>query len=152
VFLGQDGRLVLGDAGIAYFYLTDDGRLTETYEKVGTYDWMAPWLVGGRSALTPAADLFSLGKLLWWMLAGRHHLPFWEHRDAENDLEKLFPQDANMRRINTLLDGLLVRHEASMTIKTARELQSKVDSELEYVRLRVLPPNRCHSCGAGSYK
>src|SRR5687767_5135744 len=40
IFLDDDGRLVLGDVGIVF--VDNNGRLTETFEKVGTSDWMAP--------------------------------------------------------------------------------------------------------------
>jgi len=150
---GQEApELVLGDAGIAFFDTTpDDTRLTDTYENVGSRDWMPPWLAGQRSDVAPSADLFSLGKVLWWMLSGRNLLPFWYHRRSSYDLEQLFPQLIGMQRVNQLLDALVVENEADMSIGSAANLVARIDEELEILQKRLPPPNVCRSCGLGSY-
>ncbi|MBK6407952.1 MAG: protein kinase [Holophagales bacterium] len=81
VFVAADGRLVLGDAGIAFYFDADTPRLTETLENVGSRDWMAPWFMGRRTDVNASADLFSLGKLLWWMCSGLPKLLLWYHRE-----------------------------------------------------------------------
>jgi serine/threonine protein kinase len=44
--------------------------LTRTGNLVGTPPYIAPELVGGPEALSPAADLFAFGVLAWELLAG----------------------------------------------------------------------------------
>ena len=41
IFMARDGGLVLGDFGIVF--TETGGRVTNTFEKVGTTDWVAPW-------------------------------------------------------------------------------------------------------------
>jgi serine/threonine protein kinase len=156
VFFGSDNRLVLGDAGLAFYLEDDESRLSETLENVGSRDWMAPWLAGQRHEISPSADLFSLGKVLWWMLSGKPKLTFWDFKaEDEDNLEKLFPGDENMRRLNQLLDCVIVPREALLTIKTAEDLLTRVDEELQAIRGRVQKVTDevrlCRVCGVGYY-
>jgi len=157
IFVDSAGQLVLGDAGLAFYLEENSDRLTETLENAGSRDWMASWLMGQRSVIEPTADIFSLGKVLWWMLSGQPKLRLWYHREEdESNLEKLFPGDDRMQRINRLLDCIVVQHEAKMTIRTARDLLARVDDELKAVRdgVQILKDGvtrHCHVCGVGTY-
>jgi len=68
VMLLSDGRVKLTDFGVAR--QVDDARLTQTGAPVGSPAYMAPELVRGEPA-TAATDRWSLGVLLYEMLAGR---------------------------------------------------------------------------------
>ena len=69
VFIDQAGRLVLGDCGLV-FSRDSKGRVTETFENVGSRDWMPAWAMGKRlDDVQPNFDVFSLGKVLWEMIA-----------------------------------------------------------------------------------
>lgn len=62
IFVTDQG-LVLGDLGIVHF--EDDGntRITDTYENVGSRDWMPGWAMGLQlDEVHPAFDVFGLGK------------------------------------------------------------------------------------------
>src|ERR1017187_5176170 len=50
VFVASDGRLVLGDLGLAIEMDDHSGRISDTYENVGTRDWMPAWAMGMRLA------------------------------------------------------------------------------------------------------
>ncbi|HJZ73417.1 MAG TPA: protein kinase [Vicinamibacterales bacterium] len=77
VFIGDDGRLVLGDCGLA-IKLDAADRITDTYENVGSWAWMPGWALGMRvDDVKPNFDVYSLGKLLWAMLAGKPRLRLW---------------------------------------------------------------------------
>jgi serine/threonine protein kinase len=72
IVFDEDGDPVMIDFGLCYF--TDEGnRLTETMEQVGSRFYMAPEMEAGRSTVVTATiDSYSLGKVLYFMLTGRH--------------------------------------------------------------------------------
>jgi serine/threonine protein kinase len=79
-------ELILGDFGLVFFGDDAKTRISETYENVGSRDWMPPWAYGRRvEELNPSFDVFSLGKLLWAMVSGKTVLPLWYHRKTEYD-------------------------------------------------------------------
>jgi serine/threonine protein kinase len=111
VFIAADGRLVLGDFGIVFFEDQEHTRLTSTFERVGSRDWMAPWAHTGTRVddVHPSFDVFPLGKLLWVMVAGRRILPpYFTHRSTDYKLEEMFPDRLGMEQINSILDGCIV--------------------------------------------
>jgi hypothetical protein len=155
---------VLGDFGIVLFKGADH-RLTETYERVGNRDWMAPWAATqNRVALedvNPTLDIFPLGKVLWCMVAGRSNLEFWYFDQEEkrgrpsNNLETLFPEDPAMPIINEILRKCVVEDEDSC-LKTASELLDIVKSATARIRGFGRKPQddgpwQCQTCGKGHY-
>lgn len=68
VLLGEDGRVVLTDFGIAQS--TGTSTLTKTGEMVGSIDYIAPERVKGAKP-GPASDLWALGATLYQALEGR---------------------------------------------------------------------------------
>jgi tetratricopeptide (TPR) repeat protein len=87
---GSIGRLKVLDFGIAR--LTRGGRkLTLTGSVIGTPGYMAPELVRGDRNITPRADVFSLGCVLFQCLTGR---AVFEAEEATALLAKILLQDA----------------------------------------------------------
>ncbi|MFM9961001.1 MAG: serine/threonine-protein kinase [Planctomycetaceae bacterium] len=72
LFLGQDGKLRLGDFGIARD--SDATALTAAGSTVGTQAYMAPEQITCKTEITNKTDLYALGCLLFEMLTG--HVPF----------------------------------------------------------------------------
>ncbi|HEX3999353.1 MAG TPA: protein kinase [Pirellulales bacterium] len=72
LLLTPDGDVKLADFGIARLF--GNTRLTSAGGLVGTAEYMAPEQADGRG-VTPQCDLYSLGGVLFAMLAGRP--PFW---------------------------------------------------------------------------
>ncbi len=68
VLIGNDGRILLADFGLAKVSGGED--LTETGAAIGTPHYMSPEQVKGRE-VGPAADVWSLGVLLYELVAGR---------------------------------------------------------------------------------
>ncbi len=68
LFFDKDGKLVLGDFGIARD--THDADITDTGITVGTYAYMSPEQICGDKAITGKADLYSLGCVMYEMLTG----------------------------------------------------------------------------------
>ncbi len=69
LFFGADGRLILGDFGIARD--THDPDATDSGKAVGTYAYMSPEQICADRQITGQADLYSLGCVLYEMLTGR---------------------------------------------------------------------------------
>jgi serine/threonine protein kinase len=159
IFVADDRHLVLGDFGIV-LVRDASGRMTETYERVGSRDWMAPWAnTGQRLALedvNTTLDIYPLGKVLWCMVSGRHGLPFWYYNRPENNLEQLFPGNAEMRSVNEILAKCVVEDEEDC-LKSADELLALVDQTIENLRWPERQPRDgslwpCLICGKGYYE
>jgi serine/threonine protein kinase len=160
IFVTASGSLVLGDFGIVFFQKGSD-RLTTTYERVGSHEWMAPWAYKRKkldiSNINHTLDIFPLAKVLWSMIAGQNGFPFWEFERDENNLENLFPNDPFMSLVNKrLLSKRIVREENDCS-GSAQDFLTEVENLIN--QLKISPgykPNRasawsCGVCGKGSY-
>lgn len=72
LFLGHDGKLRLGDFGIARD--SDATALTAAGSTLGTHAYMAPEQITGKLPISNKTDLYALGCVLFEMLTG--HTPF----------------------------------------------------------------------------
>lgn len=68
LFLGRDGKLKLGDFGIALD--TGAADITATGLTVGSYMYMAPEQIRGERGINNQTDLYAFGCLLYEMLTG----------------------------------------------------------------------------------
>jgi serine/threonine-protein kinase len=68
----HDGHVVVADFGIALAVSTAGGgtRLTETGMSLGTPHYMAPEQAMGQKEITPKADIYALGCVVYEMLSG----------------------------------------------------------------------------------
>lgn len=74
IFIRADKTLVVGDFGVAFLKSDEHDRVTGRQEVVGARRYAAPELRDGRAAdelVTPRCDIYSMGKILYWLLAGR---------------------------------------------------------------------------------
>ena len=71
LFFDSEGNLVLGDFGIARD-LTASADITAQGITVGTYAYMSPEQITADTHISGAADIYSLGCVLFEMLTGRH--------------------------------------------------------------------------------
>ncbi len=72
IVLCQDGRVKIVDFGIAR--AADGSQATQTGQILGTMDYLAPEVAGGRRA-DPQVDVYASGLLAWELLAGRAACP-----------------------------------------------------------------------------
>jgi serine/threonine protein kinase len=156
VFLGPTG-LVLGDFGIVYFEDEARARVSDTYENVGSRDWMPGWAMGMRvEDVRPSFDVFGLGKVLWVMVSGKTKLRLWYFRQDEFNVERRFPGDERMRWVNRLLEGSVREHEGEVW-RSGEELLGNVDEVSAILRRGGQIVNRgiprtCSVCGNGGLR
>lgn len=156
VYIADDERLVLGDFGLVFQSDVAD-RVTETFENVGTRDFMPPWAMGVRiDDIKPDFDVFALSKLLWTMISGKPRMQLWYWNDPRFDLAVQFAEDAHVARVNRIFSKTLVQF-ANDCLPTATELVAEIDEAIDAIETSTqLPstskPMRCRFCGIGTYE
>jgi serine/threonine protein kinase len=158
IFIGREENLVLGDAGLA-FYMGDSARPTKTYESVGTQHYMPAWAYGRRlKQIAPTFDVFSVGKVIWAMVAGEPACPLWYIHEEDWDLEQRFKGTESMFFVNRLLDKCVVQHEKDMQVQDGNALLREIDLTINAIENGNTSPLRaregrgkCRACGIGAY-
>ena len=125
ILLQADEKIpVVTDFGICFNTVEGLERLTETSEQAGSRFYMPPELADGRSEdVTPKADVYSLGKVLYWMFKGsifdreetndqkKYYLPKWDLRnlpefaDSIHFIYEIFDQTISENPIDRLDDA-----------------------------------------------
>ncbi|MGB7326469.1 MAG: serine/threonine-protein kinase, partial [Rubripirellula sp.] len=148
ILIGGGGQRVwITDFGLAR--AVDDASLTRTGFIAGTPHYMSPeQAVGGT--VGPVSDLFSLGAVIYFMLAAR---PPWRaerslavlHRIVQQPHRPLWQVNADVpREVSDLVDRLL-----SKTPDGRGESADKVQVELEQVLSQMQNPDHPHSLAVG---
>ena len=157
VFIDKARRLVLGDCGLAFKREIAADRVTETFENVGSRDWMPGWAMGLRlTDVRPNFDVFSLGKVLWAMIAGKPILQLWYHREPQFNLGEMFPDNESISVVQKILDKTVVEKPTDC-LTNATELLTSVDWAIEALtmKFRVVDGDlirKCLVCGKGNYQ
>ncbi len=155
ILFRDNGMAVVADFGICIN--TDHGleRVTEFQEQVGARFYMAPELADGRlQDVTPAADVYSLGKLLYWMFAGRifdrekHMSNAWDLRTESSDPALLTIYDQLFSK--TIVEVPETRFaNATELWKTTQGVIETMQKQGRYLDADV--PTDCLFCGVGKY-
>ena len=142
------------DFGICFIIDKESGeRFTLLDEQVGPRNFIAPELErGGEAAVTPQADVYSLGKLLFWMLTGKNVFRE-EHRSPQYSLAQVV-RNRHYERILRLLDRCLVE-QPSRRFQTAGALLNEVRRTTLLIKqmknvvdIRIY--QKCNYCGLGN--
>ncbi len=122
LFRQNDQHALLADFGICL--IADRERATEQGEVAGPWAFMAPELEGGgQLEVSPTADLYSLGKVIYFMISGGLTLPREGHRDPRYDLHA---KGGGFEILWLLLDRLLCPLERR--IASAREVIERLQA------------------------
>lgn len=148
------GPPVVADFGICY--VEDDERKTLVDEAVGPRLYMAPELEDGRAdEVGPGSDVYSLGKVLYWLLHGERALSREQHRAARWDLVN-FKKDGTMEHVNRLLDRMIVA-DPSRRLQNGKQVASAIREVVRLIKggYNVVSgkiPQPCRYCGQGQYQ
>jgi len=153
ILFRKDGTPVIGDFGICH---VEDGEpITLSDEAVGSRHYVAPEMEAGNRALgepCDKTDVYSLGKVLFWMVSGGRKVDRENHRGTW--LVELLGDD-RFEHVHMLLDRM-VSYEPKQRLKSddvGPELL-KVLSLVEgnYAPLKASMGIRCRFCGIGNYE
>lgn len=156
VFVDETGELVLGDFGLVFFTDSTHTRVSDTFENVGSRDWMPAWAIRMRiEEVKPSFDVFCLGKLLWSMTSGQPFLNLWYFLHDKFNVEKLFPNSPHIECANPLFSKCIVERPEDC-LPDASALLSEIDTVLERISLNADLCERknnpkCKMCGSGHY-
>jgi serine/threonine protein kinase len=155
IFLkGKNGPAILGDFGLVW---KDDAgeRLTLTDEAVGSFHYRAPELSDGRvEEPTKECDIYSLGKVLYFILSGGRIFDREVHREDKWNLVRIH-KEFSLEHVNNLLDHMITfnpnnRFSAENINKASREIKRLIKGE--YAPLEGdTTSSRCKYCGRGRH-
>lgn len=157
VLVRSDGSLAVGDFGLC-LHLDGEERFTLTEEAVGARNYMAPELEDGRrDDVTPAADVYSLGKLLYFLFTGKSFARE-KHRDSTYDLTH--PSQGEPERgihfVYELLDKCILENPKAR-YSNAGEIVTAVDGAVRRIAMNAHVLNMnvrqpCLYCVEGEYR
>jgi Protein kinase domain len=153
ILFRSDGTPVLGDFGICY--LEGGEPVTLSNEAVGSRYYLAPEMEAGNRGLgepSDKTDVYSFGKVLFWMLSGGKKFERENHRGTS--LVELLG-DQRFEHVHMLLDRM-VTYEPKQRLKST-ELRTELLSVVSLVdgNYSPLKPSmgiRCRFCGIGKYE
>jgi serine/threonine protein kinase len=158
IFLGESYSPIVGDFGLC-FLLDDqagDHRVTDTLEVAAPRWFGAPEAREGRlEDVTPAGDVYSLGKLLHWMFS-RKIFDRENHRSERNKLGRGLGDRREFEVIHELLDKMIVEQplarfqSASIVVEAVAGLIGVLEANGRPILIDFA--HRCSFCGQGQYQ
>jgi len=157
ILVRTDSSIAVGDFGLC-LHLDAEERLTITEEAVGARYYMAPEMEDGRrDEVTPVADVYSLGKILYFLFTGRSFSRE-KHRDPSYDLTHPFEgqPENGIQFVYEILDKSIVENPKSR-FENASMLITAVDGAIHRVVLNAHVLNLsakqpCLYCVDGEYQ
>jgi serine/threonine protein kinase len=157
VLIADDDTPVVADFGLCFFRDEDAARLTETFEVAGSRFFTAPELADGRAEnVTPAADVYSLGKLLYWLFSEGGVFEREKHHNPKYNLLGREPRTAHAF-VYEILDRTIVEEPSGRYFQDANALAADADAQAERLEMdaHALDLNvrqQCMFCRVGEYK
>jgi serine/threonine protein kinase len=153
ILLSDADSPVIADWGIAH--IEGGARLTLTDEAVGARNYIPPEAEVGRvDDVAASFDVYSLGKILYWLLSGRELVREYVREPNYNLCQVL--GESRYEAVNQLLDKC-VTEQPSSRFKDAGELREAFDELSKTLEKYVNFPStdstqRCIYCGIGKYE
>lgn len=156
----SDGPPVIGDFGLS---IIEDSqyRVTETDEAVGPRLYMAPEFEDGRNnSVSNRADIYSLGKLLYWLITGKifsrekYRHPDWDIKRIIRHSSTVLLENSFLEHINTLFDLMIVENpEKRRSAENIQILTRQTRFLLQhgFHSLSLSMDQLCSFCGKGTY-
>lgn len=155
IFLTDNLDPIVADFGLCFIDNEDGERFTLTGEAVGSRYYMAPELAEGKiESVTKASDVYSLGKILYWLFKGKI-FDRERHRDERYDLTKENPK-RKYYLINEFLDKMIVEKpdnrldDAIIVLDNLNILIRRIKTGKNCIDINC--PQICIYCGLGEYK
>jgi len=136
VLVGDDGRIKVTDFGIAH---AGDPQMTEVGSIVGTAQYLSPEQARGR-AVGPQTDIYSLGVVLYEMLAGR--VPFEGDSSVAIAMQHVSDQPPPLRALAPDVPESLALVVAHAMLKDPAQRYGSADefaADLDRVRRGLVP-------------
>ena len=155
IFIRKDGSIVVGDFGLCIDLNDIKERATHTLEGVGAERYIAPEVAKGRIEEPQATiDVYSLGKVLYFILSGRTLLRE-EYGEGSDDL-RTPNASPSVHFIYEIFDKTITQRPEDR-FQTAPDLLTALDGVIERVRSRAHILNTsvrqpCIFCVAGEYR
>jgi len=130
-------------------------RFTMIDERVGTRYFMAPELEQGRiDDIKPSSDIYSLGKILYWLLTGKI-VTREDFMSSKMNLRMIFGS-VQLERVNRLLESMIV-FNPDERFQFVSDITKRIDAiipliEKNYNVIDRYIPQKCNYCGQGLYK
>lgn len=154
VFLQADGTPVVGDFGLCFF-LEDGTRFTATGEAVGAIRYMAPEVECGRVAEVDArSDVYSLGKILYFILEGRvfsrenYRSPGYDLLEKHGGAEYAFIYELLDQSVREALDDRF--DNAAAFAAAVENFMRRIHVSAHHISLDT--PQECSYCRNGNYQ
>jgi hypothetical protein len=155
IFMRKDGSIAVGDFGLCIDLNDMKERATHTLEGVGAERYIAPEVAKGRMEEPQATiDVYSLGKLLYFMLSGRTLL----REEYSEGVDDLRTPNANpsVHFVYEIFDKTITTRPEDR-FPTAAELLAALDGVIERVQFKAHVLNTsvrqpCTFCVVGEYR
>ena len=157
---GDEKTVVIGDFGLCF--IDDEGeRQTLLDEAVGSRYYMHPELEdGGVVEVKPYHDLYSLGKVFYWIFSDGKMFSREKHREIDYDLADSINGNHFYEHLYRLLDKMIV-NDSSKAIHDVYSVGSELQT-IQGLMLNFFNPigkkpdgqnikQKCNYCGIGEY-
>jgi serine/threonine protein kinase len=128
IFVGDDGRLVLGDFGIV---LPGEDATRMTGATIHSRDWVPDWVrFGNLATYKPVVDVFMLAKVIFFLISGGDNVMSSQADDAFESLTAKYPNSPGLDATLSLLRKCIVNKENQCTIADGAALAGEIDQLL----------------------